>query len=61
MDAVLKGGKGVLKLDDGWKSVSKVAEDSGQQGAPRMVARILQAFKAPAEEAADLGRRARQV
>src|SRR5208283_3314203 len=54
MDAVLKGGKGVLKLDDGWKSVTAVAEDNDQQGAPRMVARLLQTFKAPAAEAADL-------
>jgi hypothetical protein len=54
MDAVLKGGKGVLKLDEGWKSVAAVAEDNDQQGAPRMVAQLLRTFKAPAEEAADL-------
>ncbi len=61
MDAVLKGSKGVLKLDDGWKLVSEVAEDNAQQGAPRMVARILQAFKAPAEEAADLASKTKEL
>ena len=61
MDAVLKGGKGVLKLEDGWKLVSEVAEDNAQQGAPRMVARILQSFKAPAEEAEDLAGKSKDL
>ena len=61
MDAVLKGGKGVLKLDEGWKSVSAVAEDSDQQGAPRIVARILQGFKVPAAEAADLAGKTKEL
>jgi hypothetical protein len=61
MDAVLKSGKGVLKLEDGWKLVSEVAEDNDQQGAPRMVARMLQAFKAPAEEAADLAGKTKEL
>ena len=61
MDAVLKGGKGVLKLEEGWKLVSEVAEDNDQQGAPRMVARMLQAFKAPAEEAADLAGKTKEL
>jgi hypothetical protein len=61
MNAVLKGGKGVLKLDEGWKLVSEVAEDSAQQGAPRMVARMLQAFKAPAAEAEDLAGKTKEL
>jgi len=61
MDAVLKGSKGVLKLDEGWKTVSEVAEDSGQQGAPRMVARMLQSFKSPADEAQDLAGKAKEL
>jgi hypothetical protein len=61
MDAVLKGGKGVLKLDDGWKLVSAIAEDNDQQGAPRMVARMLQAFKTPAAEAEDLAGKAKEL
>jgi hypothetical protein len=54
MDAVFKGSKGVLKLDDGWSLISEVATNTDQGGAPRIVARVLQAFKVPAEEAADL-------
>jgi hypothetical protein len=61
MDAVLKGGKGVLKLDEGWKLVSEVVEDNDQQGPARMVARMLQAFKAPAEEAADLATKTKEL
>ncbi len=61
MDAVLKGNKGVLKLDEGWRLVSEVAEDSAQQGAPRMVARMLQNFKAPAAEAEDLAAKAKDL
>jgi hypothetical protein len=61
MDAVLKGGKGVLKLDEGWKAVSEVAEDSTQQGAPRIVARMLRAFKAPAAEAEELAGNAKEL
>ena len=61
MEAVLKGDKGVLKLDEGWKLVSEVAEDSGQSGAPRMVARMLQSFKTPAAEAGDLAGKAKEL
>ncbi len=61
MDAVLKGGKGVLKLDEGWKLVSEVAEDSGQSGAPRMVARMLQSFKTPAVQAEDLAGKTKEL
>ena len=61
MDAVLKGGKALLKVDEGWKSAAQIAEDNDQQGAPRMVARMLQTFKAPAEEAADLAGKAKEL
>jgi hypothetical protein len=54
MDAVFKGNKGVLKLDDGWQSISEVATNSDQGGPPRIVARVLQAYRVPAQEAADL-------
>jgi hypothetical protein len=53
-EAALKGTKAVLKTDDGWKSAAEIADDSSQSGAARIVARLLQNFKAPAVEAADL-------
>ena len=61
MDAVLKGGKGVLKLDEGWKLLSTLAEDSDQGGIPRIVARILQALRVPALEAAELAGKAKEL
>jgi hypothetical protein len=61
MDAVFKGGKGVLKLDDGWSLISEVATNTDQGGAPRIVARVLQAFRAPAEEAADLAAKPKEL
>ena len=41
--------------------VSEVAEDNDQQGAPRMVARMLQAFKTPAAEAEDLASKTKEL
>ncbi len=61
MEAVLKSDKGVLKVDEGWKLVSEVAEDSGQSGAARMVARILQSYKTPAAEAEDLAAKTKEL
>ena len=61
MDAVLKGGKGVLKLDEGWKLISAVAEDNDQGEAPRIVARILQGLRVPAAEAAVLAAKAKDL
>jgi hypothetical protein len=61
MDAVLKGGKGVLKLEEGWKLISEVATNSDQGDAPRIVARILQGLRVPAEEAAELAAKAKDL
>lgn len=52
-DAVLKGGKGAIKTDEGWKSLSEATAE-GQQGPGRFIARMLQNFKAPAAEAEDI-------
>lgn len=57
LQAVLKsGGKGAIKTEDGWKSLSEAAEDDGggQPNAGRFAARMLQNFKAPAVEAESL-------
>ncbi len=54
-DGVLKGDKGAVKSDEGWKSLTEAtAQDSGQSGAVRFVARLLQSFKAPPAEVPDL-------
>ena len=55
IEAVLKGGKGALKLQDGWQSLAEAtADDGGQPGPGRFIGRMMQNFKAPAVEAADL-------
>src|SRR5262245_62149608 len=51
--AVLKGGKGVIKAEEGWKTLSELAEAEGQNPL-RFTAMRLQNFKAPAAEAEDL-------
>ena len=61
MNAVFKGGKGVLKLEDSWMLISEVATNTDQGGAPRIVARVLQMFRAPAEEAADLAAKPKEL
>ena len=56
MDAVLKGGKGAMKTEDGWKSLSEASQDDGGGGfnPTRFMARMLQNYKMPAAEAEDL-------
>jgi hypothetical protein len=53
-EGALKGSKAALKTDEGWKTVTEVADDSSQARAPRIVAGLLQNFKAPSKEVADL-------
>ncbi len=53
IDAVLKGGKGAVKTQDGWKSLSEAAEEN-QGNAGRFFARMLQNVKTPAAQAEDL-------
>jgi hypothetical protein len=60
MDAVLKGGKGTIKTDDGWKTIAEASAE-GQQGAPAFVARMLRNFKVPAAEAGDLAGKAKNL
>ena len=64
VEAVLKGEKGAIKTEEGWKSLSEAAAaggdagggggGGGRGGAARFTARTLQSYKAPATEAEDL-------
>jgi hypothetical protein len=61
VEAVLKGEKGAIKTEEGWKSLAEAAEAGGDSGggggrggAARFTARALQNYKAPASEAEDL-------
>jgi len=54
-EAFLKGGKAVVKLpEEGWQSLSELENASANPRARQMLLRRLQNFKTPAEEAANL-------
>jgi hypothetical protein len=63
VEAVLKGGKGAAKTEDGWQSLAELSQDNGDGGFnPNMfLARRLQSFKAPAAEASDLADKAKEL
>ena len=61
LNAVLKGDKGVVKIDDSWKTLKAVTEDKDQPEPMRIAARILQTQKLPAAEAADLAGKAKEL
>jgi hypothetical protein len=62
-EAVLKGAKGAIKLEDGWKSLEEAAQDdgSGQPNPGRFIGRMLQTFKAPAAQADDLVGKVKEI
>ena len=60
-EGALKGTKAVLKTDEGWKLAADIADDSSQSGAARIVARLLQSFKAPPAEVAELAARIKDL
>jgi hypothetical protein len=59
MEAVMKGGKGALKGQDGWQSFSEAADD--QQGPGRFISRMMQNYKAPAVEAQELAGKVKEL
>jgi hypothetical protein len=63
-EAVLvSGGKGAAKMEDGWQSLSELADDDSGGGFNRrtMLSRMLQNFKAPATEAVELADKAKDL
>jgi hypothetical protein len=54
MEVFIKGDKGAVKADDGWKSLAEASADTGQQNPARFIARMAKNFKAPATQAQDL-------
>lgn len=67
VEAVLKDGKGAIKTEEGWKSLTEAAEaggdggGGGRGGAARFTARTLQSYKAPAAEVEDLIAKAKDL
>lgn len=67
-EAFKKGEKGAVKTQDGWQSLAELAPagggggGGGGQGMPgRFMARTLQNYKAPAEEAADMAGKVKEL
>jgi hypothetical protein len=56
IEAVVKGGKGAIKTEDGWQSLAEAAKDNGEGGFnPRVfLAWRMQNYKTPAAEADDI-------
>jgi hypothetical protein len=54
IQSVLKGGKGAIKTQDGWKSLTEAVDDQDRQNPARFTARMLQNFKAPSAQAEEL-------
>jgi hypothetical protein len=54
-EAVLKGAKIAIKSDEGWHSFAEAsADDGGQRGTLKFVARLVQGYKAPPAEITEL-------
>ncbi|MDB6030710.1 MAG: hypothetical protein JWM16_1048 [Verrucomicrobiales bacterium] len=60
MEAVLKGKKGAIKAEDSWTSLETAGEGDAQSPA-RFIARRLQSYKAPADEAQDLAGKVKEL
>jgi hypothetical protein len=59
----VKDGKGAIKGEDGWKSLSEVVKDEGDGGFNffRFLAMRMQEFKAPAAEAEDIASKTKDL
>lgn len=64
-EAVLKGEKGAIKTEDGWKSLADAAESGGDsaggRNATRFTARMLQNYQTPAREVETLVSKAKDL
>ena len=61
-EAFLKGGKGAVKTpDEGWQSFSELENSSGNGRGRQFLLRRLQNFKAPAQEAENLGSKVKEL
>jgi hypothetical protein len=61
IEAVLKGGKGAIKTQDGWKSLSEATQGDGQPNPGMFMARMLQNFKSPAADAENLAGKVKEL
>jgi len=59
--AIKEAGKGALKTEDGWQSLSELTVDNGQANRGRFMAMMLQNYRTPAMEAAQLAERVKEL
>ena len=60
LEAVLKGDKGAIKTEDGWQSLEEAAQADGQNRG-RFLARMLRGQRTPAQQAADLASKTKEL
>src|SRR5688572_9183900 len=60
LEAVLKGDKGAIKTEEGWQSLEEAAGE-GQQNRGRFFARMLRTQRTPAQQAADLASKTKEL
>jgi len=62
-EAVIKGGKAIIKTDDGWQTLQEASKDNGdgQFNPIRFLAFRLRNYKNPAEEAANLAGKTKEL
>lgn len=58
VEAVLKGGKGAVKMAEGWQSLAEASEGEGRG---RFIGRMFQTFKTPAAQAEELSSWAKEL
>ena len=63
IEVVRKGDKGAVKMQDGWQSFEELSSDQGGggQGRGRFMGRMLRNYKAPAQEAADIAGKTKEL
>lgn len=64
IEAFAKGGKAAVKTQDGWQSAEEIAQQGqggGQGGRGGFVGRMVQNFKAPAVQAAELADKSKEL
>lgn len=59
--AVLKGSKSAIKTPDGWLSAEDAAADQDRQNPARFAARMVQNYKTPAVQAAELAEQSKEL
>lgn len=62
IDLAVKGGKGAIKTDDGWKTLEEASQgDDDQANRAKFMSRMVQNFKAPAQQAPEIAAETKEL